>query len=206
MSTRLSTVVIIGSGRNQGAFWSPNNKRLGSRVAEWVVKALAQRKEKCGEKDSAPVVEHDVKIIDPLEVFGGGGALAASGCELKAPHFFFKAGEAPPAMDALRDVFKAADAIVVVTAEYNHCVPPALLSILDHFGGSNFKAKPAGIVTYSPGPWGGGAHAAISIQPVLHELGALPVSKMVHLGGVVDILDEEGVPKDPEHSVYIIAL
>lgn len=61
-----------------------------------------------------------VTVFDPLEVFGEGGALASSGAEVKAPHFFYKPGGAPPAMDAMRDVIKAADAYVVVTAEYNH--------------------------------------------------------------------------------------
>ena len=40
------------------------------------------------------------------QVFGEGGALAQSGCQLSEPHFFFKAGSAPAAMDAMRDVIK----------------------------------------------------------------------------------------------------
>lgn len=97
----------------------------------------------------------------------------------------------------MRDTIKAADAIVVVTAEYNHSVPPGLLSMLDHFGGSNFAGKPSGIVTYSPSPWGG-ARASIAIQPVLHELGALPVSKMVHLPDPAGLLDAQGAPVDAD--------
>ena len=40
------------------------------------------------------------------QVFGEGGALAQSGCQLAEPHFFFKAGSAPAAMDAMRDAIK----------------------------------------------------------------------------------------------------
>lgn len=39
-------------------------------------------------------------------MFGEGGALAQSGCQLAEPHFFFKAGSAPAAMDAMRDAIK----------------------------------------------------------------------------------------------------
>ena len=49
---------------------------------------------------------HDVTVFDPLEVFGEGGALAQSGCQLSEPHFFFKPGSAPAAMDAMRDAIK----------------------------------------------------------------------------------------------------
>ena len=51
-------------------------------------------------------VLHDVTVFDPLEVFGEGGALAQSGCQLSEPHFFFKPGSAPAAMDAMRDAIK----------------------------------------------------------------------------------------------------
>ena len=115
-------------------------------------------------------VVHEVTVFDPLEVFGEGGALAQSGCELTAPHFFFKAGSAPAAMDAMRDAIKAADAILVVTAEYNHAPPPALLSMLDHFGGSNYNGKPSGIITYSPGPWGGAPAVASPAGAVVADV------------------------------------
>ena len=36
---------------------------------------------------------------------------------------------------------KAADGYVVVTAEYNHSLPPALTSLMGHFGGSNYKCN-----------------------------------------------------------------
>lgn len=44
-----------------------------------------------------------------------------------------------------------ADAIIVVSAEYNHSIPPALSNLMDHFPGSSFALKPSGIMCYSPG-------------------------------------------------------
>jgi NAD(P)H-dependent FMN reductase len=74
-----------------------------------------------------------------------------------------------------------------------------LLNVLDHFGSSTFSFKPSAIVSYSAGQWGG-TRAAIALRPVLSELGCLPVSAMIHLPQVQDVLDEEGVPiKDEEN-------
>lgn len=172
----LKTVVFMGSARTLKPPWG-GEARLGDRVLAHVKSALAARQEKLG----AESVTHDVTVFDPVEVFGAGGALeGVSGAQCSAPHFFHKPGHAPAAMDAMRDAIKASDSIVVITAEYNHSVPPALLAMLDTFGGSNFSGKPSGIVTYSPSPWGG-CRASISIQPVLHELGALPGMHHKHL-------------------------
>lgn len=193
----LKTCVFMGSAKTLKAPWG-GEARLGDRVLAHVKSALSSRAQKLGSSDE--VVTHEVSVFDPIEVFGEGGALAESGAQVSAPHFFHKPGAAPAAMDAMRDTIKAADALVVVTAEYNHSVPPGLLAMLDTFGGSNFSGKPSGIVTYSPSPWGG-CRASIAIQPVLHELGALPVSKMVHLPSPSELLDAAGAPIDAEHRM-----
>jgi len=196
---KLSTVVFMGSAKTLTPPWG-GDARLGDRVLQYVLKTIAARTAEPVGATPKQTVSHDVTVYDPVEVFGAGGALESCTAAVKEPHFFYKPGTAPPAMDAMRDKIKAADAIVVVTAEYNHCVPPGLLAMFDAFGGSNFAGKPSAIVTYSNGPWGG-ARASIAIQPVLHELGCLPVSKMVGLPGAADILNEAGEPIDPSHRM-----
>jgi hypothetical protein len=42
---------------------------------------------------------------------------------------------------------------------------------------------------------------SIAIQPVLHELGALPVSKMVGIPDAAGLFNEDGTPKDPAHRM-----
>ena len=142
-------------------------------------------------------VKHEVTVFDPRAVFGEGGALASSGAQLTTPHFYFKGGEAPAEMDAMRDTIKAADAYVVVTSEYNHSVPPSLSSMLGHFGGSNYAFKPSAIVTYSPSPWGG-MRAAMALRPLLSELGCLPVSKLCGIPNVTNVLNADGTPSGDE--------
>jgi NAD(P)H-dependent FMN reductase len=143
-------------------------------------------------------ITHEVTVFDPLEVFAPGGALAESGAELKTPHFFFKSGGAPAGMEAMAQTIKAADCYLIVTAEYNHSLPPALSGMMSHFGGSNFKFKPSGILTYSPSPYGG-TRAAVALRPFLSELGCLPVSKLGCFSMVGDMFEEDGTVKDAEN-------
>jgi hypothetical protein len=68
---------------------------------------------------------------------------------------------------------------------------PALAHLLNHFGSSLFSYKPSAIVTYSAGQWGG-TRAAVGMRTFLSELGCLPVSAMIHLPKVQEVLTEEG--------------
>eukprot|EP00241_Pyramimonas_parkeae_P011721 CAMPEP_0114252220 /NCGR_PEP_ID=MMETSP0058-20121206/15717_1 /TAXON_ID=36894 /ORGANISM="Pyramimonas parkeae, CCMP726" /LENGTH=223 /DNA_ID=CAMNT_0001366133 /DNA_START=59 /DNA_END=730 /DNA_ORIENTATION=+ len=186
----LKTVVFMGSARNCVPPWG-GETRLGDRVLKHVVAALGERKTTFGAEE----VTHDVTVIDPLDVFGPGGAFEGDG-HLAVPHFFAKAGTFPKA-DEIRDTIKAADAILVVSAEYNHSIPPALSSLMGHFGGSNFTCKPSACVVYSPGPWGG-MRCAMALRPFLSELGCIPISKLTGYPSPGELFNEDGTPKDPE--------
>lgn len=192
MQTRvLKTVVFMGSSRNVTPPWG-GDSRLGTRVLEWVKGTLTAREGKLGND----IVKHEISVVDPLETFGEGGALAeVSRGDLTVPTFFVK--ELPPKAAALKETIASADCYVIVSPEYNHICPPALASVIGHFGGSVYKCKPSGIVTYSPGPWGG-MRAAMSIQVMLHELGCIPVSKLVGLPIVPELIKEDGTPVDPD--------
>ena len=73
---------------------------------------------------------------------------------LKKPlHHYKDRTQAPKVLLDCEAKLKEADAFIVVTAEYNHSIPPALSNLLDHFGSSNYSYKPSGIICYSPGWW-----------------------------------------------------
>lgn len=187
----LKTVVFMGSARDITPPWG-GESRLGDRVLKWVKATLEARNGTLGNA----TISHDVHIVDPLDVFGESGALTAiSSGELRVPTFFLK--ELPPKTAALKDLIASADCYLIVSPEYNHVVPPALASIMGHFGGSLYTCKPSGIVTYSPGPWGG-MRAAMTICNMCHELGCLPVSKLCGMPTVADLLKVDGTPVDPE--------
>ena len=46
---------------------------------------------------------------------------------------------------------KEATGFVIVSAEYNSTIPPALTNLLDHFPLSAYRHKPVSIITYSKG-------------------------------------------------------
>ena len=143
-------------------------------------------------------VVHKVTVFDPITIFGKGGALEGDG-HLSTPHFFVKPGT-NPAADDMAAAIKAADALLCVSPEYNHSVPPALASLMGHFGGSNFGYKPSAIVTYSPGPWGG-MRGAMALRPFLSELGCIPVSKLTAYPDPAGLFNDDGSPKDPSHRM-----
>ena len=114
---------------------------------------------------------HLAKVLIPVLLFFSFLCTIPLQGELTAPTFFLK--ELPPETQALQDTIRNADCYIIVSPEYNHSVPPALASLMGHFGGSCYAFKPSSIVTYSPGPWGG-MRAAMAIQVMAHELGCLP--------------------------------
>jgi chromate reductase len=148
----------------------------------------------------AEAVTHSVIVYDPSVVFAPDGALAESGAHLKAPHFFYSKDEAPAGMEEMAKNIADADSFIIVTAEYNHSVPPGLLAMLDHFGGSKYAYKPCGIVTYSAGPWGG-MRAAMALRPVLAELGAFSISALCGFPSAGDLFEQNGAAKDPENRM-----
>ena len=69
-------------------------------------------------------------------------------------------GNDPPAQwNAFREVVRPADGVLFATPEHNRSVPAALKNCLDvgsrPYGKSVWNAKPAGIVSVSPGAMGG---------------------------------------------------
>ena len=140
MSTiSLKTVIFLGSARNIAPAWG-GDTRLCDRVANWVKATIASRNGTASLGDDR--ITHQVQVIDPLEVFGPGGALSYSGGEMRAPTFFMKSDELPDSAKQLQQIIKDADCFLIVSPEYNHTIPPALSSVMGHFGGSNYKCKP----------------------------------------------------------------
>lgn len=99
-------------------------------------------------------------------------------------------GTAPAGMQQAHDVLDAADGFVVVGGEWNHSIPPALKNLLDTFQ-TEFYYKPAGIVTYSAGPFGG-VRAAPHYRVILGELGMVTASVMFAVSSVQKAFTDDG--------------
>jgi hypothetical protein len=79
----------------------------------------------------------------------------------------------------------------VTTAKWEHA---DTTHNFNHFHNHHCRAQTnkQTLLRYSAGQWGG-TRAAHALRPVLSELGALPVSAMVHIPNAGDALDESGV-------------
>ncbi len=99
-------------------------------------------------------------------------------------------GEAPEAMRRLAGLIEAADGVIVVSAEYNHAVPPALKNLLDTYLEEWFH-KPSAIVGYSAGRFGG-VRAAMQLRVILPEIGMPTASTILGVPEVSKAVTAEG--------------
>jgi NAD(P)H-dependent FMN reductase len=83
-----------------------------------------------------------------------------------------------------------ADALVIVTPEYNHSFPGLLKHVLDSCL-KEYIHKAAGIVGVSAGPFGG-VRAIQDFLPVIRELGLVNIFWDVNFGNVASVFDESG--------------
>jgi NAD(P)H-dependent FMN reductase len=103
-------------------------------------------------------------------------------------------GTAPAPLEALAELYRGADAFVIVSGEYNHGIPPALKNLLDHFLEEYFF-RPSAIVCYSAGALGG-VRAAMQLRMTLAELGMSSIPSILPVPHVQDAFDGSGVPND----------
>lgn len=106
-------------------------------------------------------------------------------------------GEAPPApWVRLREDIRRADAVLFVTPEYNRSIPGALKNALDvgsrPYGHSAWNAKPAAIISVSPGGLGAfGANHHLR-QPLVFLNMPVLQQPEAYISKVADLLDAHG--------------
>ena len=86
-----------------------------------------------------------------------------------------------------------ADALVVVTPEYNHSFPGPLKTAIDATSGQ-LRDKPVGFVAY--GGMSGGLRAVEQLRPVLAELHAVGLRDTVSFHGAAGAFDGGGRPRE----------
>ena len=91
---------------------------------------------------------------------------------------------------AFSEKMALADALVIVTPEYNHSFPGLLKHILDSCL-KEYVHKAAGIVGVSAGPFGG-VRVIQDLIPVIRELGLVNIFWDVNFGNVSKVFDESG--------------
>ncbi|OWA53572.1 hypothetical protein BV898_17995 [Hypsibius exemplaris] len=157
----LNILVFLGSVREG---------RMALRVGRYVQQLLEKR-------------QHKVTILDPKELNLG---------EVEQPlHFYKDPSLAPVILHQINKQIQEADGFVVVSAEYNSGMTPALASIMDNFPPVSYGYRPSAIVTYSMGQFGG-IRAAMQLRQFLSELTTVHMSSMIVIPKVHESLSEEG--------------
>ena len=89
--------------------------------------------------------------------------------EIKARRRPRRYGDLQAKLQPLAELYARADGFCIVSAEYNHSVPPGLSNLIDYFLEEYFW-RPSAIVCYSAGPFGG-VRAAMQLRAMLAEVG-----------------------------------
>jgi|SRR5215831_12744118 len=92
------------------------------------------------------------------------------------------------------DKMNRADALVIVSPEYNHGYPGLLKHVLDSCL-KEYIHKAVGIAGVSASPWGG-TRVIQNLLPVMRELGLVTIFWDVNFSNVQNVFDEKGALKD----------
>jgi NAD(P)H-dependent FMN reductase len=104
----------------------------------------------------------------------------------------------PPGLTEFSDRIARADALVIVTPEYNSGYPGVLKNALDYLL-PEYRRKPVGISSVSAGPWGG-LSALTQLRQVVLSLGALPIPAKFPVRKVQSSFNDAGETEDPAYE------
>jgi len=155
-------------------YGSVRPERQGIRVARFVADRLLRR-------------GHAATLVDPKE-----RPLPL----LDRRYREYAPGTAPKTLETLAAVYRSVDGFVLVSGEYNAGIPPALKNLLDFFL-AEYAYRPAAIVTYSGGDFGG-VRAQLPLRATIAALGMTGVPSALTVPRVGQSFTEDGTPTDPD--------
>jgi NAD(P)H-dependent FMN reductase len=158
--------VLLGSVRSD---------RMGDRAAKWVAAQLEKR-------------GHEAELVDAAELKLP--LLDKTWKEIKRdpPAKYEKLHEK---LAPLAKLYARADGFCVVSAEYNHSIPPGLTNLLDYFMEEYFF-RPSAIVCYSASSYGG-VRAAMQLRALLPEVGMPTIPSLQPIPSIGSSLSKDGI-------------
>jgi NAD(P)H-dependent FMN reductase len=158
--------VLLGSVRSE---------RMGIRAGKWAVAELEKRGHEAVLVDAA---ELKLPLLDKMwkEIKKDPPAKYAKLHEKLAP---------------LAKLYARADGFCIVSAEYNHSIPPGMSNLIDYFLEEYFF-RPSAIVCYSIKSFGG-MRAAMQLRALLAETGMPSIPSIQPIPAIGDALSVEGV-------------
>jgi NAD(P)H-dependent FMN reductase len=158
--------VLLGSVRSE---------RLGDRAAKWAIAQLEARGHEAVLVDAAAL---ELPMLDKMwkEIRKDPSAKNAALHKKLAP---------------LAELYARVDGFCIVSAEYNHSVPPGLTNLIDYFLEEYFW-RPSAIVCYSAGQFGG-VRAAMQLRAMLAEVGMPSIPSLQPIASIGTALSKDGV-------------
>ncbi len=95
----------------------------------------------------------------------------------------------PSHVARMAEAIDVADALIIVTPEYNYGAPPALLNALDYLF-KEWAYKPAGFVSY--GGLSGGTRSVQMTKQLLTTLKMMPIPEAVNIAFFTKLMDPTG--------------
>jgi len=116
----------------------------------------------------------------------------------------FEVKKLPEKMKELKNIFKITDAFIIVSAEYNHMPPPALINLLNYFS-SEYNRKISTVCTYSVGDFAG-IRVQTPLRAMLSQLGCPPIKHGMFQPNISKTINEEGIvnKNDDAHKRFNI--
>jgi chromate reductase, NAD(P)H dehydrogenase (quinone) len=116
--------------------------------------------------------------------------------------------EAPAAVAALKAAIAEADAVLIVTPEYNGSIPGVLKNALDWVSRpvaeTPLRGKPAAVLGSSTGLFGA-VWAQAETRKVLSTIGAKVVDRELPIGQVDEALGDDGLPLERDAVEHLSA-
>ncbi len=162
--------VLLGSVRSE---------RMGGRAAKWAIAQLAARGHEAVLVDAAKL---DLPMLDKMwkEIGPRSGDRAPDGY-----------GELKKKLAPLAELYARTDGFCIVSAEYNHSIPPGLANLIDYFLEEYFF-RPSAIICYSNRTFGG-VRAAMQLRALLAEVGMPSIPSIQPIPSIENALSEDGV-------------
>lgn len=153
---------------------SVRNNREGNRVGKFAKKITEER-------------GWEIEIVDPVEY------------ELPMLEQVYRQMKNPEEKFVkIHNILQNADGFIMVTAEYNHSIPPALKNLIDHFYFEYFY-KPTAIISYSSSPFGG-VRAAEQLKLICSELRTIPIPISLPISKAHESLNDDGTSVNGDYE------
>ena len=110
----------------------------------------------------------------------------------------YKKLKAPENIKKVHKILKNANAFIIVSAEYNHMPPAALINIFNFYY-SEFNRKPSCVCTYSSGDFAG-VRVQSPLRAMLSQLGCPPIKFGMFQPRVSNFFNEKGTPSDAKDA------